>query len=122
MERNLCKEAGCAAACCRDSFFSFSYPEKKVLEWFPDAIKVGLYQLPEQRVKGVYYEKLLLAGARVRIVGDCPNLGPDDNCQIYDSRPPDCANLAVGSKDCSDFRREQQRLIRVGEIISVEQP
>lgn len=104
-ERNLCKEAGCQASCCRGSYFQFGYPVKKVLEWFPEAQQVGWYQLPDQRAQGVYYERNIFGNARVRIVGNCPNLGPDNNCLIYESRPPDCADLGIGSKDCSDFRR-----------------
>lgn len=119
---NLCKEAGCHAACCEGSCFSFSYPVKKVLEWFPNAIKVGQYGLAEQRARGVYYEVGFFGSARVRIVGNCPNLGPVDNCQIYKKRPSDCEKLAIGSKECSGFRREQERHIRVSQVVNIQQP
>jgi Fe-S-cluster containining protein len=121
-ERNACEDAGCAAACCRGSFFSITYPEKKVLEWFPDAQKVGWYKISDQTEKGVYYQRGLIGDARVRIVGDCPNLDSDDNCKIYKNKPADCSYMVVGSKACSDFRRLDQRssaqFIPVESIIS----
>ena len=103
---NVCKTQGCHAACCRGSYFSSSCPVEKVLEWFPNALKVGQFELPELRMRGVYYE-VSDFGARVRIVGNCPNLGPEDNCQIYEKRPPACANVAKDSEICFASRPPQ---------------
>lgn len=108
-ERNLCNEAGCSASCCRDSYFSASYPESKVLGWFPEAKKVSKHDLNERLPQGVYYSKGLYGNSRVRIVGVCPNLGEDNNCQIYEDRPADCANLEIDSKACSDFRSRDEQ-------------
>lgn len=106
-ERNLCKEAGCQAACCRDCYFFFSYPVKKVLEWFPDAVKVRCGKLPQQEEKGVFYESFM-GRSMLRIVGICPNLREKGECQIYGDRPMDCRNLPVGSRTCSSFRRHTE--------------
>jgi hypothetical protein len=103
-ERNLCTEAGCAAACCFGSWFIGSYKEKTVLRYFPTAKKVSYKSFQNDLDPGVYYYKFLGA-ASIRIVGQCPNLGEENSCLIHDNLPPDCANLQVSSKGCSDFRR-----------------
>ena len=105
MKENECRLGGCDVPCCRGSYFEISYPEKKVLDWFPEAVKVDKFQLPGMDVKGVYYEKSILGNCRVRIVGDCPNLGADNNCLIYENRPPDCSGLEPGSETCLSFRK-----------------
>ena len=103
-ERNLCNEAGCQAACCFGSWFQAVYKEKTIRNLFPTAKKVSDSKFHEELDPGVYYNKFLGA-ATVRIVGKCPNLGENNSCLIHETTPPDCRNLAVGSKECSNFRR-----------------
>ncbi len=109
-ERNLCKEAGCAGCCCHDSYFHYSYPVRKVLEWFPNAKHVS--DLSKQTENGVYYTNFL-GTARVGIIGPCPNLSADGNCQINDWKPLDCLSLAICSKACSLFRRVQEQGVKM---------
>lgn len=103
-ERNLCNEAGCQAACCFGSWFQADYREKTILNLFPSAKKVSYSEFRRELDPGVYYYKFL-GIATVRIVGRCPNLGEENGCLIHETTPPDCRNLAVGSRECSDFRR-----------------
>lgn len=104
VERNQCNEAGCQAACCYGSWFHFDYKEKTILALFPSAKKVKHSQFHQDLEPGVYYNRFL-GSVAVRIVGRCPNLGEGNACTIHDNLPPDCKNLAIGSRDCSDFRR-----------------
>jgi Fe-S-cluster containining protein len=105
MKENLCRLSGCGASCCRGSYFEISYPEEKVLDWFPEALKVEKFQLPDMSGKGVYYEESNPGNCWVKIVEECPNLGTDNNCRIYESRPPDCSRLKPGSETCLSFRK-----------------
>lgn len=104
VERNPCNEAGCQAACCFGSWFNHPYKEKAILKLFPTAKKVSYSKFQKELDPGVYYYKFL-GVSTVRIVGRCPNLGEDSSCLIHDNLPPDCRNLAVGSRECSNFRR-----------------
>ena len=119
MERNLCKEAGCSAACCMGATFQCYYPVEKILEWFPDAIKVGDSDLPDIWVRGVYYEVNKYGRGLVRIIGNCPNLDPVNNCLIYKNRPPDCANLGIISESCLIFRDREDSLNRIDDVLTV---
>ena len=109
-ERNLCKEAGCSAACCRDVYFADVYFVRKVLNVFPEAKKVRDITKPIER--GVYYDNFL-GTATVRIAGTCPHLNSDGNCSIYGRRLKGCEDLSIGSDNCVFFRRVWEQELKI---------
>jgi len=109
-ERNLCKEMGCKAACCRDAYFINSYSTREIKNLFPEAKKVMWLSI--QTKNGVYFDSFLGRGT-LRIVGPCPNLDSQGNCSIYDARPKDCQNLGMGSDDCLLFRRVHEQDLKI---------
>ena len=111
-ERNLCKDAGCAAACCRDMWLRV---KKDLSDYFPRATEIPYDDLHEKLPDGTYFARS--AGVYwVRIVGPCENLLPDSNCAIYENRPSDCKNLPIGSDECIKARRRDAQFIALEAI------
>lgn len=104
-ERNLCKEAACPAACCKNLTGRIPGSESFFLKAFPHAIPLNSEEELKEKVKkretGVYYfsERSWIYFS---IGGNCPNLLPDYNCKIHGERfyPKACLNMLIGSEDC----------------------
>jgi len=112
VERNLCKEAGCAAACCGDFWPKVG---KDVKSYFPKAQEIPYEDLHERLPDGTYFS-VREDVYWVRIVGPCENLLPDSNCSIYENRPSDCKNLQIRSDECFSARIEQAQFIALEAI------
>lgn len=104
-ERNLCKESGCQAACCRNIHGWVASSKQWFLSAFPQAqlasSMVDLYDKIEKQEHGVYYFIGSNSCLHFSISGPCPNL-IDNNCSIHDSRfyPSFCKNLGYGTNEC----------------------
>src|SRR3990167_8563672 len=111
-ENNLCTQAGCKSACCRDVYFHFVYTPDQILRAFPAARKVGLNKFNKAEQPGVYYCPdgiFNFKTSRVRIIGPCPNLVGVD-CRIWKDKLKDCENFYIGHENCVEFRRRQSRV------------
>jgi len=100
MERNLCVESGCKAACCFDKQLEY---RGIVTDSFPQAKLCSYDEIGEIRIPGVYYTPDN-GYIRVRIVGKCPNLGESFDCKIEEVKPDGCRNFAKDKEDCLEVR------------------
>lgn len=109
IERNLCAEAGCPAACCRDMYIDV--PKDEVKKYFEGATYVEDGHLPERprAPEGVLFtdHHRIPGFALVRINGKCPNLTEDAECRIYKGRPNACGNFEIGKRGCDEARQSQ---------------
>jgi len=136
-DRNICAEAGCSAACCRNMMLK-GVSETELNNTFPDAKKVAKEKLGIGAVLmggGVYYTDTGYMEKKpyeVQIVGQCPNLSENNECLVYDSRPSVCRNFVVGSPSCTksrislslspvplDLVKEAQKINQAEELIEV---
>ncbi len=99
-ERNECTASGCRGFCCLGPLFFRNLTHDQVFKYWPGA-KPTLSSLAVElfKQKGVYFKK---SGEsyEVRIIGHCPNLNRQFDCDINDDKPPECINLALGQEDC----------------------
>lgn len=110
-ENNPCIVSDCLGNCCKNLYIELTITERKKI--FPNAIKVGtmrelkkvpidypdVYYTPVRRKK---FQKERMVEAH--IVGRCPNLKFDGNCQIYEDRSYAARNIKIGSKFCNEIR------------------
>ena len=111
-EMNPCKLSGCLGNCCKNIFFELSIFERKRI--FPNAIRVNslreLNQIPKEN-KGVYYtsvrrKKFSCSGmVEALIIGKCPHLKPDGNCDIHEERSHAARNFQIGCQLCNEIRK-----------------
>lgn len=105
MERNVCKEIGCPAACCRNIYGQAAGRSEFFRKAFPMA--TGTESIDELKMKiknresGVYYHENR-GWVYFAISGDCPNLDSDVGCKIHGRNfyPKMCANLVFGGSEC----------------------
>ena len=103
MVENECIKACCQASCCKDIFFLIPMTDKQILAAFPQAVKVkGYVYLSNNLPEGIYY-----AHGYIRIVGVCPNLSDDFNCNLYynPARPNSCLRAGRYGNACVESRR-----------------
>lgn len=102
LEANACKLTGCDARCCRNPWLYF-FKQKEVQDFFHEAKYVPYEDLAEITVPGVWFTfegKMVL----VHIVGDCPHLTPENDCDIHEDKPESCEELITKNGQCWKFR------------------
>jgi len=108
-EKNVCLDANCPAACCRNIHGHMPSSEEFFLKMFPGAIPLTSGSETVAKIKnqeaGVYYfaER---SHIYFSISGDCPNLMQDLGCAKHGKRfyPSFCTNMKSGSIECLDSR------------------
>lgn len=112
MERNLCVEGGCQAACCRNQTgYMAPWFFGDFIKAFPGATEVvsesELVGKIKKQQDGVYYfnDK---DGVHFSISGDCPNLNGNLMCGIYRKPyyPEMCRRKEFGSLNCEDSKQK----------------
>lgn len=109
MERNLCKESNCPAACCRNIEGHLPTSDERFLQAFPDAKLVEEVDILKQKIetqeRGVFYTRWR-GWIYFSISGVCPNLNEDFSCKIHGERfyPRACVNMLVESAECEDAK------------------
>lgn len=111
-EKNPCIISGCLGNCCKDIYFELTVFERRRI--FPDAKRLDslkeLSQIPKEN-KGVYYtsvrrKKFSCSGmVETLIIGKCPHLRDNGNCDIYKERSHAARNFQIGSSLCNDIRK-----------------
>jgi hypothetical protein len=111
-ETNPCIASGCLGNCCKNIFLELTIFEKNKL--FPRAIRVNslkeLNQVPRD-IHAVYYtsvrRKKFSCNGMVEtfIVGECPHLKQDGNCNVHKERSHAARNFQIGSDLCNEIRK-----------------
>ncbi|MBU0998638.1 YkgJ family cysteine cluster protein [Patescibacteria group bacterium] len=111
-EYNPCRISGCLGNCCKNIFLELSIFERKRI--FPKAIRVNSLKELNQTSRennGVYYtrvrrKKFNCTGmVEALIVGNCPHLKQNGDCDIHEERSDAARNEKIGSKLCNKIRR-----------------
>lgn len=122
-ETNLCRRAGCPAACCRNMYGDIPGSVDFFKQAFPDAEKLASEKELLQKVKnqewGIYYfcER---GHVYFSISGDCSNLNTDLSCKIHGERfyPRACINMLVNTDKCNETKEKYKTNLSV--LTSVE--
>lgn len=111
-ERNLCKDALCNAACCRnvplgmsqEEFGRFTPSEAVAEEVSEENLAVIGEIAMLSTTRRVFYSKRDDRVA-VQLVGPCPNLDATSyDCKIHNTRPTACRNMKRGGHECTEIR------------------
>lgn len=107
-ERNICKELGCPALCCRN--IGIETREGDFLNCFPESAEItrveyaNLAKFPN----GVYYlydyENDLPNWVIGIIKGPCPKLTQEGDCSNYENRTQAAKNTEIGGSLCTKVR------------------
>ena len=111
-EYNPCRMSGCLGNCCKNIFLELTISERKKI--FPQAKRVNslkeLNQIPREN-HGIYYtyvkrKKINYSGmVEALIVGDCPHLEQNGDCNIHEERSDAAKNEKIGSELCNKIRK-----------------
>ena len=110
-EINPCTFSGCFGNCCKNMFLELTIFERKRI--FPQATRVNslkeLNKIPKEK-EGIYYtyvrrKKFSCSGmVEVLILGKCPHLEHNGNCDIHEERSYAARNFQIGSPLCNEIR------------------
>lgn len=102
----------CVGACCRNVRFRNLTPDE-LSTAFPNATRVATYDEAYDALEFggtatpdyVLFAPLENGIIAAAVIGKCPNLTPQNTCNIYTQRPTECAEFPEGGKSCAKTRR-----------------